>query len=437
MSVGLILFLILVNGLFAMSEIAVVSSRRARLQRLAKSGRPGAAPALHLHDEPSHFLSTIQVGITTVGILSGAVGETALARPLSAWLSRFPLLAPYSEGVAFALVIIVVTYLSVVVGELVPKRLALLGPEKIALFVSRPMLLLSRAASPVVRLLSFSSSFLLRLLRAERSSEPPVTDEEIRALMAQGAEAGVFHASEQDLVSNILRLDRLSVAAIMTHRSDIYFIDLDDPEEENRRKVADSPHSRIVVCRGGLDNILGILQKGDLLRKALWGEKIDFSESLRPATYVSDFAPTTQLMESLRKARSHTALIIDEYGDLQGMVTLNDMLAAIIEDIPFIDKEREPEIVEREDGSWLVDGRVTMERFREFFALAEFSDEEAGLYNTVGGFLMTRLGRIPTRGDIFKSSGVRFEIVDMDGQRIDQVLVSRLPEGGLRDQRSR
>ena len=425
MDIALLLFLILLNGVFAMSEIAVVSSRKARLQRLAEDGSPGAHSALALHSEPSNFLSTIQVGITSVGILSGAIGEAALADPLDAWLSGFPLVEPYARAIALTVVVVGLTYFSVVVGELVPKRLGLLAPEGTASLIARPMNALSRIARPVVWLLSSSSSLLLRLMGARRKEEPPVTDEEINVLMEQGAEAGIFHESEQELVSNVLRLDDQRIVSIMTHRSDIYLIDLSDPEQHIRQQLADSPYERVVVCRDGLEHIVGILRTSDLLKPALEGAPLDIEGVLRPPLYVPESVTTTQLLENFRTARMQFALIVDEYGELEGLVTITDVLTAIVGELPSFDQT---DLVQREDGSWLVDGNVSIERFKSELEIEEdLPGEEEHAFNTLGGFVMHVLGRIPAVTEHFESAGFRFEVMDMDKNRIDKILAMRLP----------
>ena len=432
MDIVLILLLILLNGVFAMSEIAVVSSRKARLQNLAEDGSPGAQAALNLHQEPSNFLSTIQVGITTVGILSGAVGERTLADPFGEWLAQMPLLAPYAKAVALTVVVVGLTYFSVVVGELVPKRLGLLAPEGIASLVARPMMWLSGLGKPLVWLLSASSDVLLRLTGARRKDEPPVTDEEIKVLMEQGAEAGVFHESEQDLVSNVLRLDEQRIRAIMTPRKDIYAIDLDDDDAEVRRGVAESPYHRVVVCRDGVDNVVGVLQTGDLLKRAIAGQSLgvaDVEGVLTPPLYVPETVTTTQLLENFRQSRVQFALIVDEYGELQGLVTLTDVLTAIVGEIDIPSALEEQDMVQRQDGSWLVDGGVAVERLKSVLDIDEdLPDEDDNEYNTVGGFVMHSLGRIPATADYFDCAGLRFEVMDMDRTRVDKVMISRLPE---------
>lgn len=425
MDIALLLLLILFNGLFAMSEIAVVSSRKTRLQRLADDGSPGAHSALSLHAEPSNFLSTIQVGITTIGILSGAIGEAALADPFAAWLSGFPVIAPYARVIALTIVVAALTFFTVVVGELVPKRLALMAPESIASLVSRPMLWLARSTRPIVWLLSASSGLILRLTGVRRKDEPPVTDDEIKVLMGQGAEAGVFHESEQAIVSNVLRLDEQRIKAIMTPRKDIYTLDLNDPDAEIRRRISESPYTRIVVCRDGLDHIVGILRTSDLLKAALGNEPLDVAHTLRPPLYVPAGVSTTQLLENFRKARLQSALIVDEYGELQGLVTLTDVLTSIVGEIPSEDLSEEQDIVMREDGSWLMDGGVSVERFKTVLRVNDdLPGEEENAFNTLGGFLMHMLGRVPAVADHFDWGGCRIEVMDMDKNRVDKVLVA-------------
>lgn len=426
MDIALLLFLILLNGILAMSEIAVVSSRKARLQKLADDDSPGAQSALELSNEPSTFLSTIQVGITTVGILSGAIGETALADPLTVWLASFSLFEPYARGIALTAVVVGLTYFSVVVGELVPKQLGLLAPEKTASLIAPPMNMLARLAGPLVWLLSASSNSLLRLMGAARKEEPPVTDEEIKVLMEQGSEAGVFHESEQAIVSNVLRLDDQRIGAIMTHRTDIYLLDLAAPETEIRNRIAESPYTRLVVCRDGQDHIVGILRTADILKDALTGKPLEIEQYLRPPLYVPEGVSTTHLLENFRKSRQQCALIVDEYGELQGLVTLTDVLTSIVGELPSSDIPEEQDIIVREDGSLLIDGSVTIERLKSVLEIeGNLPGEEENAFNTLGGFVMYVLGRIPAATDHFETAGCRFEIMDMDKNRVDKVLVVR------------
>jgi putative hemolysin len=431
MDVALLLFLIVLNGILAMSEIAVVSARQSRLQKLAEDGFSGARSALALQQEPSTFLSTVQVGITAVGILSGAIGEATLAAPLAEWLRSIALLAPHADAVALTLVVAAVTYCSVVIGELVPKRLGLLAPERVASFVAGPMGVVSRLGRPLVWLLASSSSMVLRLIGARRTQDSTVTDDEIKVLMSQGAEAGVFHASEQAIVSNVLRLDEQRISAIMTHRKDIYLLDLNDGAEVIRDRLANSPYRRIVVCRDGLDQIVGVLRTSDLLRGVLLGQPLEVEAFVRPALYVPASVTTTQLLETFRRAHQQCALMVDEYGGLQGLVTLTDVLTSIVGDLPTSDSPDELDIIVREDGSWLADGSVPIERLKAVLAIhPELPGEDENAFNTLGGFVMYVLGRIPLPADHFVVEGLRFEVVDMDRHRVDKVLIARLAEAG-------
>ncbi|MQM30875.1 MAG: hypothetical protein CRU78_10265 [Candidatus Accumulibacter phosphatis] len=430
MDIALLFFLILLNGMLAMSEIAVVSSRQSRLQKLADDGQPGARSALALNHEPSIFLSTVQVGITTVGILSGAIGDATLAAPLGDWLTTIPSLAPYARPLSLTLVVCGVTYFAVVVGELVPKRLGLLAPERIASLIAPPMNLLSRFARPLVWLLSSSSNLLLRLLGARQSLDSSVSDDEIKILMGQGARAGVFHASEQEIVANVLRLDQQRVGEIMTHRKDLYLIDLNDGEVEIRDRLAASPFKRVLVCRDGLDNLVGVLRTSDLLKGALSGAPLAIEDIVRPPLYVPASVNTTQLLETFRRARQQCALMVDEYGELQGLVTLTDVLTSIVGDLPAVDSPEEQDIVVREDGSWLVDGLVTLERLRSVLHIAsELPGEEENAFHTLGGFIMYVLGHIPEAAEHFDFAELRFEVVDMDHNRVDKVLIARMIPG--------
>ncbi|WP_341678370.1 hemolysin family protein [Niveibacterium sp. SC-1] len=427
MDLLLLLVLILFNGLFAMSEIALISSRAARLQRLADEGHHGARTALELHSEPSSFLSAIQVGITSVGVLSGAIGESAIADPLGHWLLSFPLLADHARPIALTVTVILITYFSVVLGELVPKRLGLLAPEYIAGIVARPMAAIARGARPLVWLLSSSSDAVLRLLRARRSDEPPVTDAEIEALMEQGAEAGIFHESEQELVSNVLRLDEQAISSIMTPRVDLYALDLEDEREEQIRRIVDSPYHRIVVCRGGLVDVVGVLHTHDMLKHLLAGEQPDIEASLQPAHYVPESRTTTELLQFFRESRAHCALVVNEWGQVEGLVTPTDVLGSIVGDFPDSESEEDPDIVQRDDGSWLVDGATAIERFKDELEIGEELPGEAEeSFHSVGGFVMHQLGRVPKTADHFESMALRFEVMDMDRHRVDKVLVTRL-----------
>jgi putative hemolysin len=431
MDITLILFLIALNAVLALSEMAIVASRSARLQHLEEEGRPGAAAAAALHREPSRFLSTIQIGITAVGVLAGAVGEETLAEPLAVQLAAWPLLAPHAAGIAFTITIVIITYLSVVLGELVPKRLALLGPERIALVVATPMRLLGKIATPFVWLLAKSSDAVLSLVPKREEREPPVTDEEIAVLMEQGAAAGVFHESEQAFVSNVLRLDDRRVTSIMTPRQQFYAVDLEDGADAIRSRVAAAPHTRIVVCRGGTDNVLGIVEVQDLLADLLAGRSFDVAARVREPLRVPETATTTALIETFREQGRQLALVMDEYGEVLGLVTDSDFLEAIVGEIGATGQPVPSGIERREDGSWLVDGGLPVEALEDVLELGPLPGQEEHQYTTVAGFVLHQLGRIPQPADHFTWDGLRFEVVDMDGRRVDKVLVSATAAGGL------
>jgi putative hemolysin len=418
-----ILMLILLNGALAMSEMAVVASRRARLRSRVLAGDRGAAVALELHNSPNVFLSTIQIGITLVGVLLGAIGERAVAADLAAALARVPALAPYSDPLGLALVVIAITYLSLVVGELVPKRLALYHPEAIARVVARPMWLLSRLTYPGVRLLSVSVDLTLGLMRARPPAEPTITEGEIRSMIEEGTRAGVLLKAEQDLLANVMRFADRSIAPLMTPRSDIVFLDLNDPVEVNRRKIAESPHGRFPVVRETFEHVLGLVQTKDLLTRLLTGQSFDIEAALRPVQYVAEATSPLTVLELFRVTPEHMALVVDEYGEVRGIVTLTGLLEAIVGALPARGEAIEPPIVRREDGSWLLDAMLSTDEFKEVLGIAQLPEEEEAHYDTLAGFVLTRLGRVPRVGEHFDWDGLRFEVVDMDGNRIDRVLV--------------
>ncbi|WP_199181051.1 hemolysin family protein [Chromobacterium alticapitis] len=427
MEILLLLGLVLLNAVFAMAEIAIVSSRKVRLQQKADDGHRGARAALVLASEPTRFLSTVQIGITSISILSGVYGEAALSEHLRSALLDVPLLAPYSKPLSVALMVLFITTLSLILGELVPKRLALLNPERVAMALARPMLLLSRASAPLVQVFSRVTDGLLRLLGAKKSDEPSITEDEIRTLMEQGADEGVFDRAEQELVENIFRLDDRKVASVMTPRKDVVILDLEDGAERNRETLLRYPFSHFPVCRGDTDQVIGILNAKRLLDRLLQGQPADFEADLAPPLYVPATSSLMQLLEQFKQARSHSALVVDEYGELAGLVSINNVMEAIVGDMPAIGAE-DDEIVQREDGSWLVDGMVSPDQFREFFELDEdaaLPGEASGNVHTLGGVMMYQLGRIPGVTDRFEWNGFSFEVVDMDKTRVDKILVLR------------
>ncbi len=425
MELLILLGLILLNGVFAASEMALVSSRSARLQARAEAGSAGARAALKLSEDPSVFLSTVQVGITTIGILSGAFGENAIAERLIGVFEQMPLIAEHSQLLATICMVIAVTYCSVVLGEIVPKRLALLAPERFASFVAPPMTVLAKISHPLVSLFSLSSNLLLRLLGANRSDEPSVSEEEIRTMIAQGAASGVFKPLEQTMVGNVFRLDDIEVRAIMTPRVDIRWLDVEDPHEVNHAVLREGRYQTLPVARGSLDEVLGLLDAKDYLARCLEGQPPSLEVALHPPVYVPESISPFQLLETLRRKRSHLALVVDEYGSIEGLVSLTDLLEALVGELPERGAEPSDSAVQREDGSWLIDGMVAIDRVEELLGgELKLQQEEADVH-TLGGLVMHLLGRVPQVGAIVELPGLRIEVVDMDGNRVDRLLLSR------------
>jgi putative hemolysin len=424
LQIAIIVLLILLNGLFAMAETALVSSRKARLRQRAEEGNKGARTALELADSPNRFLSTVQIGISLIGVLAGAFGGATIAEPLAGALRVVPVLAPYAVPIAFGIVVVGITYLSLILGELVPKRLALNGAEVVASRVAGPMRLLSMITSPVVWFLSFSTETVLRLLRVRPPAESPVTEQEVEILMEEGARAGVFEDEERDLVRSALQLDDRPVRELMTPRPKVVWLDADDPPEEIRRLVAESRNSYFPVARGDLDDLLGIASVKDAWTRQASGQSADLLGSLRPSPFVPEGAPATDALEAFKRSSLPLALVIDERGHIEGLITLSDVLEALVGDVPDEDEPTEEAIVQREDGSWLVDGLLAAEELKERLGLKELPREEEAEYQTVGGMVMDTLGRVPAEGDRFVWEGYSFEVLDMDGRRVDKVLAS-------------
>lgn len=420
----ILLLLILCNGLFALAEMALVSARKARLQEWAQQGNQRARAALDLTATPNRFLATVQIGVTLIGILAGAYGGVTVADNLTTYLARFPALTSAARALAVGIVVAVTTFLSLVLGELVPKRLALGGAERIATVVAGPMRALAWVAAPLVWLLGVSVEGVLRLLRVRPETGAPVSDEEIKILMEQGRAAGVFEETELAMVAQVLRLDNRRVSALMTPRPDLVWLDLEDSPEQLRQQVVASGYSRFPVCRGTLDNVVGILQVKDLLAQGETAWTGDLTALLRPAVFVPETMPVLQVLETFRAAASHIALVVDEYGSVQGLVTMNDVLEAIVGEVASEQETAEPEIVRRADGSYLLDGLLSVDEFKELFHLEALPGEERGNYQTLGGFVMTQMGRIPRAGESFDWANLHLEVMDMDGHRVDKVLVT-------------
>lgn len=429
MEVLVLLVLILANGVFAMSELAVVASRQVRLRQLAEKRQAGAGAALALATRPGRFLSTVQVGITLIGIFMGAFGEATYSAQLEDWLKGFAILAPYARELAVAIVVVGITYFSLVLGELVPKRLAIHAPEAIATRIAAPMQVLSNAMLPFVKVLTLSTEGLLRVLGVRERVSETVTEAEIEGLMKIGAEAGVFEPAEHEFVSRVLRLDSQTVGAIMTPRIDIVSLDVDAPREESLKIMRDTGFTRLPVCRKGLDDVLGILDSLDLLDVALKGEALDLRKHLQQPLYVPETINLIRLLELFKLNRAHLALVVDEYGDVQGLVTMTDVLEAIVGEVPEAGEEQDLDVVRRADGSLLVDGGISLARLNEVLERSiELPEDEIGRYHTLGGLVMARLGRIPRAGDQFSFAGLRFEVMDMDRHSVDKVLVASQPE---------
>jgi len=424
--IAIVLLLILLNGLFAMAEIAVVSARRVRLQQMAIGGDRGAQVALQMAQSPNRFLSTVQVGITLVGIFAGAYGGARIAEPLAETLAEVSWLAPYAEGISLFIVVGAITFLSVVIGELVPKRIGLNSAERIAARVARPMQTLSVLATPVVRTLSLATEGVLNLLGIESSTEEEVSEEEIRVLVEQSARAGIIEEAEREMVESVFRLNDRPLEAMMTPRPEIVWLDVNAPEEENRRIIMEAEHSRFPVCDGSLDRVLGVVRAKDLLSDCIGGRPLDLQGAMIEPLYFPETMRTLRALEPFKQSGSHLAFVVDEYGGIDGLITLIDILEAIVGDIPTEEEIVEPPVLQREDGSWLIDGLLTLDEFEALFPVKRFPEE--GVYQTMGGFVVYMIGKLPVTGDTFEWGGFRFEVVDMDGHRVDKLLLTELPE---------
>jgi putative hemolysin len=429
MEIALLFALILLNGLFAMSEIALVTARKARLQKLVDEGNRSAAAAVELGQDPTRFLSTIQIGITSIGVLNGIVGEAALAAPLALRLSALGVPDPYASYGATGLVVLLITYFSIVVGELVPKRIGQSYPETFARLVARPINWLAIATKPFVVLLSVSTRTLLRLLGVKETSGSPVTEEEIHAMLVEGTSAGVIESHEHAMVRNVFRLDDREIGSLMVPRGDVKVLDVDLPFEENLARVESSTHEHFPVVRGGLDNVLGIVNARKWLSQALRGVQRELVDQvLQTPLYVPETLTGMELLDNFRSSDVRMAFVVDEYGEVQGIVTLQDLIEAITGEF----EPRNPETswaVQRDDGSWLLDGHIPVPELKDRLALDEVPEEDRGRYHTLSGMMMLLTGRLPKVADSVDWEGWRFEIVDMDGKTIDKVLAARIADG--------
>jgi len=422
-----ILVLILLNGILAMAEFAVVSAKKIRLQQRAEGGDTKAAAALELAHEPTHFLSTIQIGITLVGILAGAFGGATVAEELAAYFNEFPLLAPYSEILAISLVVVVITYLTLIFGELVPKRLALNNAETIASSVAQPMRLLSVIASPLVFILSRSTEAVLWVMRVKETKEPPVTEEEIKIMLEEGTEAGVFEKAEMSMVEGVFDLGDRRIESLMTHRSDVIALDLNDPVSDNLQKMIRSGRSNFPVYEGDLDHIVGMVSVKDVLARMVESGSPDIRAAVTKPLFAPEAISALKLLELFKGTGLHIALVTDEYGGIQGVISLHDILESIVGNVHTFGEPVDIPIVVREDGSWLINGDTPIEDIKKILSVDTFPEEDEGHYRTIAGLILFVLQRIPKTGNHVQIGGLRYEVVDMDGNRIDKVLVTRVP----------
>jgi putative hemolysin len=423
-----LLLLLITNGFFAMAEMALVSSRRPRLQQLAEDGDERAKIAVAMVDSPTRFLSTVQFGVTLSGIAAGAYGGAAVAHHLNLWLiGHFPAYAEYTKFVSFGLVVLGIAFFTIVLGELVPKRLAMANPERYALLLARPMAFVARIAAPFVWLLSLCTDAVARLFGAKAGKRAPITNEEVASLIEQGLTTGAFHKGEKDMVEGVLGLDQLAVTQLMTPRPKMVWLNLDDPDEVNWRKILASGHSQFPVYQKHRDNVLGMVHIKALWAHAAFSLPMSLKNLLTPLLTVPETSFATGVLEQFKKTGKHVALVVDEFGGIQGMVTLIDVLEAIVGDLPDQMRRAQPEAKRREDGSWLIDATLSADEIKTLLKLRDLPGEAEADFQTLGGFIVTQLGRIPAAGDYFDWAGWRFEVMDMDRNRVDKVLIAKTP----------
>ncbi|MGC8774612.1 MAG: hemolysin family protein [Chlorobaculum sp.] len=429
----LFLLLILINGLFAMSEMALITAKRSRLAKLAEDGDKAAAAAIKLGHEPTRFLSTVQIGLTVIGVLNGFIGESSFTPPLAAALELYDGWDPKtSHIIATVLVVIVITYITIVIGELVPKRLGQTDPEGIARNVARPMQILATATRPFVRLLSASTDAILRLMGKHGQTQPSVTEEEIHAMLEEGSVAGIIEQQEHEMVRNVFRLDDRQLGSLMVPRADIIYLDTTLTLEENMKRVGESEHSRFPVCHNGLQSLLGVVNAKQLLAQTIKGGVTNLAEHLQPCVYVPETLTGMELLDHFRTSGTQMVFVVDEYGEIQGLVTLQDMLEAVTGE--FVPRNLEDSwAVQREDGSWLLDGLIPVPELKDTLDLRAVPEEEKGVYHTLSGMIMWLLGRLPQTGDITFWENWRLEVIDMDSKRIDKVLATKIDDQSAED----
>ncbi len=429
--IAIIFILIIANGVFAMTEIAVVSSRKARLERRAAEGSAGAKAALEMANDPTQLLSTVQVGISVIGVVTGAYGGATLAQELAVYFKPLPLLGAYATPVSMVVVIAAITYISLIIGELVPKKMALNNPEPIAIAIAVPMRFFAQMFSPLVKLLSVSTEFVLKTIGVKEPAEPGVTEEEIKIMLAEGTAIGTFEETERDIVDRVFRLGDMRVSALMTPRTHVDWIDLEDDDEQIWQLITESNHSRLPVARDSLDDIIGVVYARDILSTRGQGT-LPIEENIQEPLFVPRSLRAFRLLEQFQQTGTHIAVVMDEFGGMIGLVTLHDLLEQLVGELPQ-EEEDNPEIVQRDDNSWLLDGLLSIEEFKELFAIADMPNEDKDHYQTLGGFITSYLGNMPKTGETFEWSDLKFEIVDMDRMRIDKVIVTKLPSSLLAD----
>jgi putative hemolysin len=421
----IILILIIFTGYLSMAELAVVSIRKAKMQKYLDDGNKNAQIVFDLLEDPNEFLSTVQIGISLIGVLTGAFGGVTLAEPLSKLISFIP----YSQPISVAIVVIVTTYLTLVVGEIVPKVIALNEPEKVSLKVAKSMVILSKVCKPVSFILAKSSSFLLWVLRIENKNDDLVTEEEIELMIREGREDGTIEKEEEDIIKRVFKLDDQKVESIMTPRNEIIWIDLEDEREINKIKIIESKRSIFPIAKGELDDFIGVVQAKDILSVLFSDEKFDVHKIVKEPLVVSEHMETLELLREFKENQGyvHMSLVVDEFGCVEGLITLNDLLEGIVGDIPGIDEEDEPQAIQRDDGTWLIDGRYNIDEFKKLFDFkGNLPDEEEDNYTTLAGFILSISGKIPDEEDKYECGRFIFEIVDIDGHQIDKVLVTDL-----------
>ncbi len=433
MDTALVIFLILLNGLFAMSEMALTAARKARLQVMVESREAGAQAAMDLHENPTKFLSTVQIGITSIGVLNGIVGEAAFAGPLGLWLISLGLAEPAAQYTATGLVVVSLTVATIIFGELVPKRLGQMFPETVARLVAPPMELLSLVARPLVKFLSFATDATLRLLGLRNQGQRGVTEEEIAASLEEGLDAGVIEEQEHQMVRNVFRLDERQVGSMMIPRAEIAWLDIEDDAAAVLAIVQAHGYSRYPVCRGGLNEVVGVVSAQALLQQVLAGEPLHLGEGLETPIFVPETLSGMELLDHFRASDAQLVFVVDEYGEVQGVISVRDVLEAIAGEFS-APSDGDAWAVQREDGSWLMDGLIPSPELKDRLALKELPEEDRGRYNTLAGMIMLLLGRLPRTTDVVEWNAWRFEVVDLDGKRVDKVLVTRLAQDGVNEE---